>query len=830
MSPNDVIASASVPGHPGLYVLGAYDTRITLYSQQVRALELAHALERAHHVTTGSHVAVIGGGAAGVTIAAAVALQGAATVHLFERSRDLMPLQSGASRRRLDPHIYGWPEYGADNEVAELPILDWRSGPATEVRAALLQEFGEIRAAVGDRLALRAGHDVTEIEPGDRTFEVRFQREDGVGGRQPGATTVDAVVLAIGFGLERRNPLPGVATESYWLDAGVPGADIEGRLSPGVLVSGSGDGGLIDLVAAASRDFDHGAMIRTIVRRPGVGTLAGPLAAIDARARQANAVGAGFDFISAYDSEIGDLVDRLGLTDAIGEQLRPRVRLHLQTREPLPLSIATATLNRLAVYLVQRASSRTAGTSFQHLVCDEVRSLPPGDGPDAAAYALDCGGRRIEVDRVIARRGPNRDAARLPFADALRDYATEHERWISAFPDEAIAPVLGHHARQRFQSLAREAGLPPPRHRRDDHAVATPRRIRVALHDGEARWTGDLPVAGAAAAWSAATASLALTIDATPAQLGPLAHPLARLALHGTGLTMNVDVPRWTAFLERLTTGSRDAEGLDLPALAPIGQSSNLNEERMAPDAMAASLGAALDRWCLARIDEHLDPLLRRGADPGHLADLAPATDVGQAMQAAWTTWKAGFDHDPALLARFLRLLVCARDGDASSDVARTLAGPRGRKAMIRATAAALAVAAGWDGLAPAAGEPGNLAVTGRSEARTCHACAAERIDGQPTSTRAATFLWRTDLVVLPMLSSPVPVAVEAEEPFNALDAGEQRLDAAGGGRSMLVSLDPRFKAAVSGGVRQVADLLIAVEREHEASLAGAIQRNGSGR
>jgi NAD(P)-binding Rossmann-like domain len=250
LRPQDVIAGAAIPDHPNAYVLGCYDTRITLYSQQVRALELAHALLQAHYVTGGTHAAVIGGGAGGLAMAAALALQGVGVVHLFERGPELMPLQSNARRRRLDPHIYNWPDSGADNEEAELPILDWKSGTATEVRESIVQGFGAVGMAVGDRLIAHRSSRVTGVAQAGRTYQMCYDRDDGAGSLCPEGLSVDLVVLAIGFGLEPTWSIPGVRTESYWRDAGVPGGNVAGRARPGVAVSGNGDGGLIDLVAA----------------------------------------------------------------------------------------------------------------------------------------------------------------------------------------------------------------------------------------------------------------------------------------------------------------------------------------------------------------------------------------------------------------------------------------------------------------------------------------------------------------------------------------------------------------------------------------------------
>jgi hypothetical protein len=61
----DIIEGSFVHGKAGLYVLGCYDDRITLFSQQVRALNLVWALNEQRYLSNASRIAVVGGGAAG---------------------------------------------------------------------------------------------------------------------------------------------------------------------------------------------------------------------------------------------------------------------------------------------------------------------------------------------------------------------------------------------------------------------------------------------------------------------------------------------------------------------------------------------------------------------------------------------------------------------------------------------------------------------------------------------------------------------------------------------------------------------------------------------
>jgi hypothetical protein len=65
--------------------------------------------------------------------------------------------------------------------------------------------------------------------------------------------------------------------------------EIAGRARLRFFVSGNGDGGLIDFVAAATADFSHVATIDDIVRQAGIREIFERLKVIDLEARQAHA-------------------------------------------------------------------------------------------------------------------------------------------------------------------------------------------------------------------------------------------------------------------------------------------------------------------------------------------------------------------------------------------------------------------------------------------------------------------------------------------------------------------------------------------------------------
>lgn len=824
LSPDQIIDGCEAPSQEGVYVVGCYDTRITLYSQQVRALLLAHALHERQYLPANKRIAVIGGGAAGMTVAAALALQGDVVVHLFERERELMPLQGTSVSRRLDPHIYEWPKLDAERPRAELPILDWRSEPAASVRRDLLVSWSEIESRTGDRLRTHRGHDVTAVEPRGRHFDIRFVREGAGGHSESASQTVDLVVLAIGFGLEAGQPIRNTVTESYWSEAGVPGAALINSMQPRFFVSGNGDGGLIDFVAAASANFDHWAFVRRVTGYPDVRSLADELLAIDHEARAAASGGSGFDFIGEYDRRIGPRAEAIGLVDEVERLLRPGVQLTFQTREAELLTIRTAALNRLAAYLVIRACQRPGSRAFRHVVCDDVTVLTPPIGHDAA-YLLGCGATQVKADRVIARRGPLQEVVRAPFASLLAGFGSAHDAWLAGLDPADAVPVLSEEARRHFRRLAHDVALPPPQYLQAETRDFLPLRARVDLAEGTARWTGDLPIKDAAEIWDTSDRTLIIHSDCLPADLGPLAHALTRLAMHSDRCSLAVDAARWRRFLTRITVNSIHADELALPRIRDGNADvSVMNGELLATAALAEKLNAAMDLWVLKRMDAHITPYVLRGVDEGSVAQLRAAPELRQVMAETWAVWRDAFRGDPSILSRYLRLAICSSDDEEGAAEAAALVGPRKLKSLIRATAAALVIAAGWRVLAPSGQAPGNLLQADGVANRSGHACAAAMIGGMPTALAAARHMWTTHFVVLPMENGSVRAAALAARPFNASDQSVPSLRESEESAAVILTLDEAFMAAAASGAQAVVDLLAQTEEAHFEQLRFAIE------
>lgn len=242
------------------FAVGTYERNITLFRQQMRALNLVYAMRTASDDGLPENrigrVAVIGGGAFGVTAAAAAASVGM-EVHLYEQHQILLPLQRGCDTRWVNPLYYEWPAPGSESRFAALPLANWRSGTASQVADQLVAGLEEVAAAT-DRLTTLTG--VRDLRVVDET--------PASGGRQAFLLTCryagdhqdvwrcDAVVYATGFGVEHDL---GGSTPSYWRNDNLGQVELRTgrRGQQRHLVSGVGDGGLTDVARLKITDFHH---------------------------------------------------------------------------------------------------------------------------------------------------------------------------------------------------------------------------------------------------------------------------------------------------------------------------------------------------------------------------------------------------------------------------------------------------------------------------------------------------------------------------------------------------------------------------------------------
>ncbi|CAN7641990.1 hypothetical protein LJR219_005038 [Phenylobacterium sp. LjRoot219] len=247
---------------PNLYVVGCFDKNGTVMSQQIRALNLAYALIEEGLLGAGApprRVAVVGGGFAGLTLAAGLLSKGVTSpITILEQRDTLLPLQQGSDTRWLHPRIYDWPGEGSEADAAMLPVLNWTAGRASDVAVQTLASWANLlddSDVSEETLRLYCNTRHLQIQSAGSTGEplkiewVGERREAKTGNSAADAHAhaegrseeFDVVFLTVGFGLERDT------TDYYWRNEtfGQPGLNHQ-RLTR--VISGGGDGALIDLL------------------------------------------------------------------------------------------------------------------------------------------------------------------------------------------------------------------------------------------------------------------------------------------------------------------------------------------------------------------------------------------------------------------------------------------------------------------------------------------------------------------------------------------------------------------------------------------------------
>jgi hypothetical protein len=249
-----IIAQAEPETKSNRFIIGAFEPGITLYRQQVRALNVIYAIHEEHRIKPGDAIAVIGGGVSGVTVAAAAIVLGY-EVYLFESQPMLCHLQNGCDIRWVHPHLYDWPRLGSERPYAEIPILNWRAGTAAHVVEQILDAFGCFKDS---SLHIHCGASISIPE------SLRVEWQESHGDPSNGAAEVKAIIFAIGFGVER---YVENGTISYWRNDSVsqsrPGMSATDKTS--YLVSGTGDGGLIDLLRIRVEKFNQDRIISELL-------------------------------------------------------------------------------------------------------------------------------------------------------------------------------------------------------------------------------------------------------------------------------------------------------------------------------------------------------------------------------------------------------------------------------------------------------------------------------------------------------------------------------------------------------------------------------------
>lgn len=248
------------------YVVGAFSRSITFYRQQIRALNFVYALRHRSvngtpRLAPGSHIAVVGAGAFGLTVSSAGCLAGY-RVTILERAQQPLMLQSGCTTRWLHPRSYDWPAPGSQIRDARLPILNWTAARAAEVADTIKADFNSIKQAHPGKL--ETVYDVRAIKVRDleNSYRLHYTARDRVDD-----IDIDAVVYATGFGTDDSSE-----TMPYWRNDHLGQPSVSGEEKMQYCISGTGDGGLVDVLRLRLLNFRQDRILQEIFEQPIVGS------------------------------------------------------------------------------------------------------------------------------------------------------------------------------------------------------------------------------------------------------------------------------------------------------------------------------------------------------------------------------------------------------------------------------------------------------------------------------------------------------------------------------------------------------------------------------
>ena len=345
---------------------------MTIYSQQIRALNLIWALDREHGGLERKKIAIIGAGVAGLTAAAAALLSGA-NVTVLERRTDILTLQKGNSKRWLHPRIYDWPFTNEPDRDARLPVLSWTASNSEEVAKQIHQAWKQISNDFQGFVSVQT----SAGQP-----EVNYTPADGltVSWNSTGPRAFDVVILAVGFGLEGT-----AAAHSYWAPDEL---DVDFGPSQKCLVSGYGDGGLVDLARLCVKDFRQDELISLFANSAATPSLIARIKEIEAEA------------LKHDDGWLTGEYRTLSLPvlqDYLSTKRRTDRTVFLAGKTPWPYSQRSSALNRFIACQLERIGA------FTSVTCGPWVNFEPFELGGEVTWQ---DGSVARYERVVVRHGP----------------------------------------------------------------------------------------------------------------------------------------------------------------------------------------------------------------------------------------------------------------------------------------------------------------------------------------------------------------------------------------------------------------------------------------
>jgi hypothetical protein len=595
-----------------IYLLFPAGRRITVFAQQVRALTLIEALRETAWMQKANNVAVVGGGISGITAAMALHVAGlrpSLTITIFESRDQLVPLQSSCLDKNLAPHLIDWPSAKAEELYADLPILDWSAGMAGEVATDLLRQFA--RTGISARTSTR----VKKIESDVHGVKLTIER-DGAEIVEP----FDAVIVAAGFGLEDKPASIKSETPSYWRVIPEKEVSLKDHTASKILISGLGDGGLIDFVLFAVPTLNHKRLCEDMTASIDVKELIERIDEIEA---------ALWADPSTMDIDQGYAALKL---DPLARQLFKPVlaknkSFTLLTRDPGELLPTAAPLNRLAaaamIYAIRTFAEN--GNSVR-IVTGATLEREEDVSPDkpGGMFVWKVGGReeKAKFDLAVIRHGDTNSQAwefdnpqittQVEKLRERRKAATGRPKTPTLEPE--MADAITERALRKLET-----------------------RIRVSRDGQNVVWQGDIAIDRAGRLWPSANAVVEFTF-------GPQDEPdnldlaLCRLISHfETPTTLRSEhFAQWRNLINE--THRRAGKGPHAPNEGIGAIEVQRHRRTGSPDVFATQLNASMDEGVLRLLGKRMKSFID---EPDSVLPVELHPGIRTKVLAAWPAWLA---------------------------------------------------------------------------------------------------------------------------------------------------------------------------------------------
>jgi FAD binding domain len=408
ITPDDVLKQMQVrpdsnPSNPtAVYVLGCFDQQVTVYSQQIRALNLIYALFKTEKLKEGREVAIIGAGAAGLTAAAAALVKGC-KVTILEKQNEVLTIFNNNNKRWLHPHIYDWPAAGSENNDAQLPVLNWTANNAYEVVKVLKNQWAQFTNYYKDELEV--WYNTTELEVSwENSIKVKWAGYLGQVKKECYDLPVkkfDVLIVAVGLGIEDTLP-------TYWNDGSLDISDSKNRR---FLIIGCGDGGLVDLLRIKLVGFEHEKVVKEFLTEL-TDTDKEALTKIDTDVAESLSQGKLKD--EDVSTQLWEKYNQLYKSNPKIAEIRDKLRKRLSNSQvclsgttDLPLTLRSSILSRFLVFCLFKIDNKIRYKRHK-FTSDEIADIKAGK-------TLQFNGQSWKREEIILRIGPQSAIDKLEF-------------------------------------------------------------------------------------------------------------------------------------------------------------------------------------------------------------------------------------------------------------------------------------------------------------------------------------------------------------------------------------------------------------------------------